>query len=74
MRRHEARFRSELRLPFSRHTLHRPSHQRVGLKYGVEVADRQREYVAVGFGAHAGYAPRIGQQTDLAKVGAITGL
>jgi hypothetical protein len=31
----------------------------------------QGEEVAVGLCAHAGYAPRVCQQTDLAEVGAV---
>jgi hypothetical protein len=37
----------------------------------VEMSHGQREEVAVGLRAHAGYAPRVCQQADLAEVGAV---
>lgn len=58
-------------LPLCRHRLHRFAHERILVQHAVEVVDAQREQITVGFRAHAGHAPRIGQQTDLAKVGAV---
>ena len=58
-------------LPFRRDALHGAAHQGVGLQHGVEVLHRQREHVAVGLGAHARHAPRVGQQANLAEIGAV---
>jgi len=51
--------------PLRGNRLERTSHDRIVFKHRVELVDGQREQAAVRLGAHAGYSPRVRQQTDL---------
>ena len=67
----KSRVRSGDASPLGGHALHGAPHQRVAVQHGVEVLHRQGEQVAVRLGAHAGHPAGVGQQTDLAEVGAV---